>query len=138
MLTVIKGSYSSLIYIYYIFQGVISISGVYDLLCLNKHWLRHVYLEPTFGTNSKQLLKASPEHLAQRKETSKTMPKFLLMLAENDLFLKVQSYKFAQTLDKLNFECKHVEISKSNHFNIVTKTDISKGSTMSNVIEFVK
>ncbi|XP_060585844.1 uncharacterized protein LOC132741641 [Ruditapes philippinarum] len=119
-------------------KGVISISGVYDLLCLNKHWLRHVYLEPTFGTSSKQWLQASPEHLAQRSKSANTMPKFLLILAEYDIFLKSQSYKFAQTLGKLNLECKHVEISKSNHFNVVTNTSTGKGTTLSYVIEFIK
>jgi hypothetical protein len=126
------------IFSFFIFQGVISISGVYDLLCLNKHWLRHVYLEPTFGTSSKQWLQASPEHLAQRSKSANTMPKFLLILAEYDIFLKSQSYKFAQTLGKLNWECKHVEISKSNHFNVVTNTSTGKGTTLSYVIEFIK
>ncbi|XP_045158063.2 uncharacterized protein LOC123524158 [Mercenaria mercenaria] len=119
-------------------KGVISISGVYDLLCLNKHWLRHVYLEPTFGRSPNKWLDASPAHLAKRTKSSNIMPKFLLMLAEKDLFLKSQSFKFARTLDELQVECKHVEIRKSNHFNIVTNTSTREGSTLSHVLDFVK
>lgn len=65
------------------------------------------------------------------------MPKFLLMSAEQDLFLKSQSIKFAQTLEDLQYKCKHVEIRRTNHFTIVTDTRTSEGTTLSHVLEFV-
>lgn len=122
----------------FLFQGIISVSGVYDLLCLNKHWLRPVYLEPTFGRDCTTWFEASPEHLAKRNKTSSTMPRFLLMLAERDLFLKSQSFKFAKTLEELQYDCQHVEICKANHFSIVTNTSTKEGTTLSYVLDFVQ
>lgn len=118
-------------------KGIISISGVYDLLCLNKHLLRTVYLLPTFGADPENWLNASPQHLAQQTTHGKLMPKFLLILAEKDLFLRDQSFEFARTLENRNFNCQHVEIGRTNHFSIITNTSTSQGSTLSYVLKFV-
>lgn len=119
-------------------KGIISISGVYDLLCLNTHLLRPIYLLPTFGRNPAKWLSASPQHRAKQTTSSETTPKFLLILAEKDLFLRAQSFQFAKTLKELDYDCQHVEIEKTNHFNIITNTSIGEGTTLSYVLAFVQ
>ncbi|KAK3601546.1 hypothetical protein CHS0354_027686 [Potamilus streckersoni] len=46
-------------------RGVISISGVYDLHCLNIPILRPLYLHPTFGKDPDAWAAASPQHHLQ-------------------------------------------------------------------------
>ncbi|KAL4236719.1 hypothetical protein ACF0H5_005103 [Mactra antiquata] len=118
-------------------KGIISLSGVYDLQCLNKPFLRPAYLYPTFGHSSDGWTDASPEHQAKKISDSRLMPKFLLLCAEKDFFLKPQSYQFSQTLDEMNLQCKHVEIPGTNHFTIITNIQTTDGSPLSYVIDFI-
>ena len=102
-----------------LFQGVISLAGVYDLHCLNAKILKQIYLVPNFGEHQQTWRKASPFHQVKKSKTTRR-PKFLLMNAELDPVLVEQSHAFAEKLTNTGLDCKHVTVHGSNHFTIVT------------------
>lgn len=145
------------------FQGVISVSGVYDLLCLNNTLLKPVYLQPTFGYACDLWLSASPahviksldhvsktaehvtetgDHMTKSKERvtteeSHVTTKFLLLSAEKDPFLKQQSLDFYETLLTKGWACEHVEIGGTNHFSIITGSGADPDSPLQLTIDFI-
>ncbi|WAR23772.1 hypothetical protein MAR_037441 [Mya arenaria] len=120
-------------------KGVVSISGVYDLLCLKSPLLRQVYLTPTFGEDWVNWRETSPTNLAERLDNSQeTRPCFLLLSAAKDPFLKEQALGFCRVLKEKQFQCDHFEITGTNHFSIVTGYKTVKGSTFHFVLEFIR
>lgn len=120
----------------FFFQGVISISGVYDLLCLTGRLLKFFYLIPTFGQKRDTWLAASPTHVMKTLESVQT--KFLLLSAEKDPFLKQQSLEFYDLLRSKGSTCQHIEISKTNHFSIITGTNTDLTSPLGLAVDFIK
>ena len=118
------------------FQGVISVSGVYDLQCLNGRFLKSIYLHPTFGSGFKSWQKASP--IITAKTTENTETSYLLLSAAKDLFLKQQSLDFHDVLETKGINSKHVEIRGTNHFSIITGTRTDMSSMLGVAIDFIK
>ena len=101
--------------------------------------MRQVYLIPTFGYDSGDWSPASPFTMLEEADGNQThKPKFLLLCARNEPFLRDPSYEFYHRLREKQFECSHFEIEGVNHFSIITGHKVQTESTFFYVLTFVK
>ncbi|KAL5021131.1 hypothetical protein ScPMuIL_000286 [Solemya velum] len=111
-------------------KGVISVSGVYDLLNLNWGIWKYVYLHPTFGHDPQCWKEASPLHRLETHRNSPTPP-FLILCAKLDLHLRKESKIFQQSLRDAGVSCDRFLMEKTNHFSIIYHLERNLGEDKS-------
>jgi len=104
-------------------KGVISISGVYDLVANNNFMARMMYIQDSFGTDTEILKSASPLTYVR-----KDGPPILLMNAEKDLGLDVDSEKLMLSLKALadNYDVRRKNYPGTNHGSIIGLTKFGR------------
>lgn len=107
------------------FQGVISISGVYNLSFLSSWFMERFLLRPVFGEEVDVRRAASPLFCLDEDDNRYTQKKipFLVLNAEYDFFLKEDAKEFLLKLKRVKHPCEYYEVKGTNHFSIILGFD---------------